>query len=74
MIDATIQKLRALQGLGAITPAHCLRAERYVRRHPELFDVAHVTVGQVTTLAIACAALPDEFASLAVAVAGLEGR
>jgi hypothetical protein len=42
-----------------------------VRRHPELFDVANVTVSQVASLAIACAALPDEFASLAAAVTGL---
>jgi hypothetical protein len=72
VIEAAIQKLRALQGLGEITPAHCIRAEWYVRRHPELFDVANATVSQVTNLAIACAALPDEFASLAVAVTGLK--
>jgi hypothetical protein len=33
--QAVIGKLRALHGLGHITRAHCIRAERYVERHPE---------------------------------------
>jgi len=73
VIDAVIQKLRALQGRGMITRAHCIRAECYVKHHRKLFDVTNVTVAQVTNLALDCAALPDEFAALAVAVASLEG-
>jgi len=29
MSEAVIKELRRLQGLGLITPAHCLRAERW---------------------------------------------
>jgi hypothetical protein len=65
MTEAVIQKLLTLQALGVITPAHWIRAERYVRCHPELFDVLDTTVMQATNLATDCAALPDEFASLA---------
>jgi hypothetical protein len=70
MTQAVIQKLRALQGLGVITAAHCIRAECYVRRHPEMFDAVDTTVIQATSLAIDCVALPDEFASLARAITG----
>jgi hypothetical protein len=51
--EAVIQKLRTLQGYGVITPAHCIRAERYVERHREIFGgVARVTVNQATRLAV----------------------
>src|SRR5215468_6030215 len=44
MSDAIIKELRRLQGLGIVSYEHCLRAERYVQRHPEIFgDRPHVT-------------------------------
>ncbi len=42
-----------LQGYGVITPAHCIRAERYVERHREIFGgEARLTVNQATHLAV----------------------
>jgi hypothetical protein len=38
MTEAVIRRLRRLQGLGIVTPAHCIRAERYVERYPDLFS------------------------------------
>jgi hypothetical protein len=56
MTGAVIQRLRRLQGLGIITPAHCMRAERYVERHPEIFSAATgMTVRQAANLAQASA-------------------
>jgi hypothetical protein len=53
MTEAVIQKLRVLQGYGVITPAHCIRAERYVERHREIFGgEARLTVNQATQLAV----------------------
>ena len=53
MTEAVIQKLRLLQGYGVITPADCIRAERYVERHREVFDgEARLTVNQATHLAV----------------------
>jgi hypothetical protein len=53
MTEAVIQKLRILQGYGVITPALCIRAERYVERHPEIFGgEASLTVNQATHLAV----------------------
>jgi len=70
MTQAVIQKLRTLEGLGVISRAHCIRAEGYVRRHPEIFDVVDANLTQATNLAIDCAALPDEFATLTRLVTG----
>jgi hypothetical protein len=51
--DAVIQGLRRLQGLGVVTPAHCIRAERCVRRHPEIFsDATSMTVSEAVDLAV----------------------
>jgi hypothetical protein len=51
--EAVIRKLCILQGYGVITAAHCIRAERYVQRHPETFgDEANLTPNQATRLAI----------------------
>ena len=53
MIAAVIRKLRILQGHGLITPAQCIRAERYVERHPEIFcGEVNLTVNQATRLAV----------------------
>ena len=53
MTEAVIQGLRRLQGLGIVTPAHCIRAERCVQRHPEIFsDAPRMTVGQAVDLAV----------------------
>ena len=53
MIEAVIRKLRILQGHGVITPAQCIRAERYVARHPEIFrGEVNLTVNQATRLAV----------------------
>ena len=53
MTEAVIKKLRVLQGYGVITPAHCIRAERYVERHPEIFcGEVNLTVNQATRLAV----------------------
>ena len=53
MTEAVIRKLRILQGYGVITPAHCIRAERFVERHPEIFSgEANLTVNQAMRLAI----------------------
>jgi len=51
--EAVIQKLRILQGYGIITLAHCIRAERYVVRHREIFGgEARLTVKQAAHLAV----------------------
>jgi hypothetical protein len=51
--QAVIGKQRALHGLGRITRAHCIRAERYVERHPEVFsDESSMTVSQAAAAAI----------------------
>jgi hypothetical protein len=53
MTEAVIRKLRILQGYGVITPAHCIHAERYVERHPEIFGgEANLTVNQGMRLAL----------------------
>ena len=53
MTEAVIRKLRILQGHGVITPTHCIRAERYVERHPEILGgEANLTVNQATRLAV----------------------
>jgi hypothetical protein len=53
MTEAAIQKLRTLQGYGVITSAHCIRAERYVERHREIFrGEARLTVNQAARLAV----------------------
>jgi hypothetical protein len=38
LTETVIRKLRKLQGLGLITPAACICAERYIKRHPEVFN------------------------------------
>jgi hypothetical protein len=53
MTNAIIQGLRRLQGLGIVTPDHCIRAERCVERHPEIFsDAAGMTVSEAVELAV----------------------
>ena len=53
MTEAVIKKLRMLQGYGVITRAHCIRAERYVERHREIFGgEARLTVNQATRFVI----------------------
>lgn len=53
MSEAVIQRLRRLQGRGIVTLAQCVRAERYVKRHPELFsDEIGITVSQAVDLAV----------------------
>jgi hypothetical protein len=59
MTEAVIQGLRRLQGLGIVTPAHCIRAERCVQRHPEIFSGATgMTVSEAVDLAVESAKLP----------------
>ena len=59
MSQAVIQRLRRLQGLGIVTPAHCIRAERWVERHREIFsDATGITVSQAVDLAVESATLP----------------
>lgn len=59
MTQAVIQRLRRLQGLGIVTPAHCIRAERWLARHPEIFfDAISLTVSQAVDLAVESATLP----------------
>jgi hypothetical protein len=59
MTRTVIQRLRRLQGLGIVTPAHCIRAERWVERHPEIFsDATGITVNQAVDLAFESATLP----------------
>lgn len=58
MIATVIQRLRRLQSLGIVTSAHCIRAERCVERHPEIFsDATTMTVSQAVDLAIEWATL-----------------
>jgi hypothetical protein len=53
MMEAVIRKLRILQGYGVITPAQCIRAERYAKRHSEMFrGEVNLTVNQATRLAV----------------------
>lgn len=53
MTEAVIRRLRRLQGLGVVTPAQCIRAERCVRRHPEIFsDATGMTVSEAVDLAV----------------------
>jgi hypothetical protein len=53
MTEAAIYRLRRLQALGIVTPAHCTRAERYVERHPEIFyGTTSMTVSQAVDLAV----------------------
>jgi hypothetical protein len=48
-----------MQGLGIVTPAHCIRAERWVERHPEIFsDATSVRISKAVDLAIESATLP----------------
>ena len=59
MSEAVIRRLRRLEGLGIVTPAHCIRAERFIERHPEIFSGATgMTVSQAVDLAVESAALP----------------
>jgi len=53
MSEAVIHGLRRLEGLGIVTPTRCIRAERYVERHPEIFSYATgMTVTQAAALAV----------------------
>jgi len=52
MSEAVIHRLRRLEGLGIVTPAHCIRAERYVERHPEISYATGMTVTQAAALAV----------------------
>jgi hypothetical protein len=53
MSNAVIKELRRLQGLGMILYEHCIRAEHYVARHPEIFCCqTNMTVRQATDLAV----------------------
>jgi hypothetical protein len=53
MTDAVIQRLRRLQALGIVTAAQCIRAERCVERHPEIFSNATgMTVNEAADLAV----------------------
>ena len=53
MSEAIIQCLRRLQSFDVITLTHCIRAERYVERHAEIFsDPASMTVGQAVELVL----------------------
>jgi hypothetical protein len=53
MSEAVIRRLRRLQGLAIVTPTHCVRAERYVERHPEIFsDATGMSVSQAVELAL----------------------
>jgi hypothetical protein len=59
MTRAVIHGLRRLEALGIVAPAHCIRAERFVERHPEIFsDATTMTVSQAVDLAIESARLP----------------
>ena len=59
MTQAVIQRLRKLQAVGIVSPAHCFRAERYVERHPEIFSgPTGMTVSQAVDLAVRYATLP----------------
>jgi len=63
MSQAVVQRLRRLQGLGIVTAAHCIRAERWLERHPEIFSSATgITVNQAVDLAVESAALPIDAA------------
>ena len=58
MTEAVIQRLRKLQGLGIVTFAHCIRAERCIERHPEIFaDATSMTVREAVDLAVESATL-----------------
>jgi uncharacterized short protein YbdD (DUF466 family) len=58
MTEAVIQRLRRLQSLGIVTSAHCIRAERSVERHPEIFSGAtSMTVSEAVQWAIQTARL-----------------
>jgi len=60
MTEAVIHRLRKLQSLGIVSYAHCIRAERCVERHPEIFsDATSMTVSEAAALAVESAALPD---------------
>ena len=59
MTEAVIQRLRRLQSLGIVSSAHCVRAERCVERHPEIFaDATSMTVSEAAALAVEAARLP----------------
>lgn len=58
MTEVVIQRLRRLQSLGIVTSAHCIRAERCVERHPEIFSGAtSMTVSEAVNLAVQSAKL-----------------
>jgi len=58
MTEAVIQRLRRLQSLGIVSSAHCIRAERCVERHPEIFsDATCMTVSEAANLAVELARL-----------------
>jgi hypothetical protein len=53
MTKAVIHRIRRLEGLGIVSSAHCIRAERYIARHPEIFSEAtRMTVSQAVALAV----------------------
>ena len=59
MTKAVIHRLRRLASLGIVTPAHCIRAERYIERHGEIFsDATRMTVSQAADLAVEATMLP----------------
>jgi len=59
MTEAVIQRLRRLQSLGIVSSAHCIRAERCVERHPEIFsDATSMSVSEAADLAVESANLP----------------
>jgi len=67
MSDAVIKELRRLQGMGLITPAHCVRAERYIRRHSAIFcDAPRLTVSHAASLAVGYTAIAIQLSSPAV--------
>ena len=60
MTKAVIRELRRLEGRGLVTASHCIRAERFVERHPEIFsDPTTMTVRQAVDLAVESARLPN---------------
>jgi len=53
MTEAVIRKLRKLQGLGLITPAACISAERYIKQHPHVLNRASArTLNEAVELAV----------------------
>jgi hypothetical protein len=60
MTAAVIQRLRRLHSLGIVTSAHCIRAERCVERHPQIFSgTTSMTVSEAVDLAVESTRLPS---------------